>query len=405
MLRRDFICTTALSSGFFGTNIALQADELKKKNKSCILLWMNGGPSTIDIWDLKPEAPTGGKFRPISTSADGVQICEHLPLLAKQMHNLSIIRSMSTREADHTRGRYYLHTGYVPSPTMEHPSYGSVISHQINNNSLDIPPFVSIGGASIGGGFLGAGYSPFVVNTSGEVQNLKFDVQESRMLQRLKALEIIEKGFIKENRGSLPKDHSKTLGKTVKIIGSPQMDAFKVDKEPERIRNKYGNNSFGRSCLMARRLVELGVPFIEVDFGGWDMHTDIFTTLEEKLPIMDKAMSALIEELNERGLYQDTAIIWMGEFGRTPTINSDAGRDHYAKAWSVVVGGANFTGGKIIGVTNDRGTDVITEPYSSEDLMATVVHSLGISLETNFTSNDGRPMKIANSGRLINELF
>lgn len=405
MLRRDFIYTAALSSSLLGSNIALQADELKKKNKSCILLWMGGGPSTIDIWDLKPDAPTGGKFKPISTSADGVQVCEHLPLLAKQMHNLNIIRSMSTREADHTRGRYYLHTGYVPSPTMEHPSYGSIVSHQINNSSLDIPPFVSIGGASVGGGFLGAGYSPFVVNTNGDVQNLKFDVEQTRMLQRLKALEVIEKGFIKENRGSLPKDHSKTLGKTVKIIGSPQMETFKIDKEPQRIRDRYGDNSFGRSCLMARRLVELGVPFIEVDFGGWDMHTDIFTALEEKLPVMDKAMSALIEELNERGLYQDTTIVWMGEFGRTPTINPDAGRDHYAKAWSVVVGGGKFKGGQIVGSTNDRGTDVITEPFSSEDLLASVINSLGISLDIDFTSNDGRPMKIANSGKLINQLF
>lgn len=405
MLRRDFIYTAALSSSLLGSSIALQADELKKKNKSCILLWMGGGPSTIDIWDLKPDAPTGGKFKPISTSADGVQVCEHLPLLAKQMHNLNIIRSMSTREADHTRGRYYLHTGYVPSPTMEHPSYGSIVSHQINNSSLDIPPFVSIGGASVGGGFLGAGYSPFVVNTNGDVQNLKFDVEQTRMLQRLKALEVIEKGFIKENRGSLPKDHSKTLGKTVKIIGSPQMETFKIDKEPQRIRDRYGDNSFGRSCLMARRLVELGVPFIEVDFGGWDMHTDIFTALEEKLPVMDKAMSALIEELNERGLYQDTTIVWMGEFGRTPTINPDAGRDHYAKAWSVVVGGGKFKGGQIVGSTNDRGTDVITEPFSSEDLLASVINSLGISLDIDFTSNDGRPMKIANSGKLINQLF
>ena len=405
MKRREFIYSAALLSGMLGSNIALRADELKKKNKSCILLWMNGGPSTIDIWDLKPDSPTGGKFKPIPTSADGIQICEHLPLLSKQMHNLSIIRSMSTREADHTRGRYYLHTGYVPSPVMEHPSYGSVVSNQINNPILEIPSFVCIGGASIGAGFLGASYSPFVIDTNGNIRNLNFSVEETRMFERLKALETIEKGFIKENRGQLSKDHSKTLGKTVKIMSSSQMDAFKINKEPEAIQQKYGDNSFGRSCLMARRLVELGVPFIEVDFGGWDNHADIFTTLEEKLPIMDQAMNALIQELNERGLYEDTAIVWMGEFGRTPNINTDAGRDHYAKAWSVVVGGAGFKGGQIIGATNDKGTDVITEPYSSEDLMASVINSLGISLETNFTSNDGRPMKIANSGKLITDLF
>ncbi len=405
MKRRDFLYAGALSSALFSSNVLAKADDLKKKNKSCILLWMSGGPSTIDIWDLKPNAPTGGKFKPISTSADGIQICEHLPLLSKQMHNLNIVRSMSTREADHTRGRYYLHTGYVPSPTMEHPSYGSVIYNQINNPALEIPQFVSIGGASVGAGFLGASYAPFVIDTNGNVRDLKFSIPQTRMMQRLKALETIEKGFIGQNRGRLPIDHSKTLGRTVRVITSDQMDVFKIDKEPDAIKEKYGDNSFGRSCLMARKLVELGVPFIEVDFGGWDNHADIFTTLEEKLPIMDRAMNALIQELTERGLYENVALVWMGEFGRTPNINTDAGRDHYAKAWSVVVGGGGFKNGIVVGATNENGTDVITEPYSSEDVMASVLNSLGISLETNFTSNDGRPMKIANSGKLITELF
>jgi hypothetical protein len=287
---------------------------------------------------------------------------------------------------------------------MEHPSYGSVISNQLNNPALEIPQFVSIGGASIGPGFLGASYSPFVVDSNGNIRDLKFNVDELRMIQRLRALEVIEKGFIKENRGSLPQDHSKTLGRAVKVVASDQMNLFKIDKEPEKIKQRYGDNSFGRGCLMARRLVEVGTPFIEVDFGGWDNHADIFNTLEEKLPIMDQAMSALIEDLNQRGLYQDTTILWMGEFGRTPNINTDAGRDHYAKAWSVVLGGGGVKGGQVIGSTNEDGTSVATEPYSAQDIMATVLKSLDISLETNFTSNDGRPMKIANSGKIITEL-
>lgn len=414
MNRRHFInhCTAvssiAASSSFFTQSILANANDLKKRNKSAILLWMGGGPSTIDLWDLKPGAATGGIFKPVSTSADGIQICEHLPLMAQQMHHMNIVRSMSTREADHMRGRYYMHTGYVPNPNVEHPSYGSVISHELMSSipQLDIPPFVSIGGTSIGAGFLGTSYSPFVVNSNGTVRDLDMGIDQSRLDQRLRMLKTIEDKFVNEKRGDYASDHSKLLTKTVKLMTSSQMEVFKVSKEPKEVQERYGNTGFGRGCLMARRLVEMGVPFIEVDLGGWDNHTDIFKTLQDqKLPELDKAMSALISDLNDRGLLQDTAIIWMGEFGRTPNINGNGGRDHWAKSWSVVVGGAGFKGGIIVGETSGDGKEVITEPYSSQDLMASVLKSLGISLETNFTAKNGRPMRIANSGKLIKELF
>ena len=414
MNRRHFlnhsaaISSLSASSLFFTDSILANANELKKKNKSAILLWMGGGPSTIDLWDLKPGTSTGGIFKPVSTSADGVQICEHLPLMAKQMHHMNIVRSMSTREADHMRGRYYMHTGYVPNPNIEHPSYGSVISHELMSSipQLDIPPFVSIGGASIGAGFLGTSYSPFVVNSNGTVRDLDMGIDQTKLDQRLRMLKTIEDKFVNEKRGDYASDHSKLLTKTVKLMTSPQMEVFKVSKEPKEVQERYGNTGFGRGCLMARRLVEMGVPFIEVDLGGWDNHTDIFKTLQDqKLPELDKAMSALISDLNERGLLQDTAIIWMGEFGRTPNINGNGGRDHWAKSWSVVVGGAGFKGGIVVGETSSDGKEVITEPYSSQDLMASVLKSLGISLETNFTAKNGRPMRIANSGKLIKELF
>jgi hypothetical protein len=315
---------------------------------------------------------------------------------------------MSTREADHMRGRYYMHTGYVPNPNVEHPSYGSVISHELISTipQLDIPPFVSIGGPSIGAGFLGASYSPFVVNSNGTVRDLDMGIDKTKLDQRLQMLKVIEDKFINEKRGDYASDHSKLLTKTVKLMTSSQMDVFKVSKEPKEVQERYGNTGFGRGCLMARRLVEMGVPFIEVDLGGWDNHTDIFKTLQDqKLPELDKAMSALISDLNDRGLLQDTAIICMGEFGRTPNINGNGGRDHWAKSWSVVVGGAGFNSGTIVGETSGDGKEVITEPYTSQDLMASVLKSLGISLETNFTAKNGRPMRIANSGKLIKELF
>lgn len=392
----------------FTNSILANAAEMKKQHKSCIMLWMGGGPSTIDMWDLKPGAPTGGQFKPISTSADGVQICEHLPQLAKQMHHLSIIRSMSTREADHNRGRYYMHTGYVPNPNIEHPSYGSVIAHELFDKvpDLEIPPFVSVGGGSVGPGFLGMTWAPFVVNSNGDVRNLNFGNEPQRLVERLTVLESLEKNFINENRGGSSEDHFKVLKKTVNLMTSKQMDAFKVNTEPQAVRDRYGNTGFGRGCLMARRLVEVGVPFVEVDLGGWDNHQNVFPTLQnQKLPEVDKAMSALIGDLYDRGLLETTAIIWMGEFGRTPRINGAAGRDHFARAWSAVVGGAGFKPGIVVGKTTADGMDVDSEAYSSEDLMASVLRALDISLDTTFTSKSGRPMKIANSGKVIKDLF
>jgi uncharacterized protein (DUF1501 family) len=220
------------------------------------------------------------------------------------------------------------------------------------------------------------------------------------------ALDLIEKGFISQKRGLAAENHQKILKKTLNLMTSEQMEAFKVNKEPPEILERYGNNNFGKGCLMARRLVEQGVPFIEVDNGGWDNHSNIHTTLADtKLPLIDKAMSALVEDLDQRGLLEDTAIIWMGEFSRTPRINGNAGRDHWARSWSVVVGGGGMNGGIAVGATNENGTRVDTEPYTSQDVMASICKALGISLQTTFTSNSGRPMKIANSGKVIKELF
>ena len=403
MKRREFLTSTAGVLGLLQTLKANQ-EEIKKNGKSAILLWMGGGPSTMDIWDLKPEATTGGPFRPMNTSGD-VQICEHMPLMAKQMHNMAIIRSMSTREADHMRGRYYMHTGYVPNPSMEHPSYGSVLSHQLRRDDIEIPQFVTVGGGSMGAGFLGAQYNPFSVNSDGRIRNLDMKVDE-RLIQRAYALDFLETNFINQKRGSLAKDHQSVLKQTFNLLTSEQMKAFKVASEPEAVKERYGDSGFGKGCLMARRLVEVGVPFIEVNLGGWDNHQNIHTILKDtRLPVLDQGMSALVEDLEQRELLKDTAIIWMGEFSRTPRINGNAGRDHWARSWSVVVGGAGMNGGIAVGATSSDGTKVITDPYSSQDVMASVCKALGISLSTTFTSKSGRPMKIANSGKIIKELF
>jgi len=403
MNRRDFVATTA---SVLGLTQALESNEreLKRNGKSAILLWMGGGPSTMDIWDLKPESKNGGPFRPIGTSGD-VEICEHMPMMAKQMHNMAIVRSMSTREADHTRGRYYMHTGYTPNPSIEHPSYGSVISKELENKNIKIPQFVSVNGGSMGPGFLGAQYSPFMVNGDGRVKNLDVEIN-ARFYKRIQYLDMLENNFIKSNRGPLPEEHQKILRKTLDVLTSKQMDAMKIANEPQAVKERYGDNRFGKGCLMARRLVEAGVPFTEVGLGGWDNHQNIFPTLKDtNLPMLDRGMSALMEDLEQRGLLKDTVVIWMGEFSRTPRINANVGRDHWARSWSVVVGGGGMNGGISVGGTDEDGKSVEGKAYSSQDIMASVCNALGISLKTIFKSNNGRPMKIANSGQVIKELF
>lgn len=412
MNRRHFMRHMAGASALAGSALAMgqtlkaNATTLSKNRKAAILLWMGGGPSTMDIWDLKPGSSTGGPFKPISTNGD-VEICEHMPMMAKNMDKMSIVRSMSTREADHMRGRYYMHTGYVPNPNVTHPSYGSIVAHQLADTrpELEIPPFVSVGGNSEGPGFLGMSWAPFSVNANGQVRNLDMGIEPDRLTQRMQALKMMESGFIKDNRGIASTEHAKVLDKTLSLMTSKQMDAFKVDQEPTEMQERYGNTNFGRGCLMARRLVETGVPFVEVSLGGWDNHQNIFPTLQNnKLPELDRGMSALMEDLAQREMLDDVAVIWMGEFSRTPRINGNNGRDHWARSWSAVVGGAGMNSGIAVGKTNEDGTRVEGTSYSSEDLMATVCRSLGISLDTTFTSLNGRPMKIANSGKVIKDL-
>jgi hypothetical protein len=411
--RRHFLSHLAAGASLIGAvqsftgALRAHAAHLKSRHKAAILLWLGGGPSTIDMWDLKPGSDTGGPFKPIPSSGD-LQICEHLPQVAKVMHHLAVVRSMSTREADHARGRYYLHTGYVPNPTVVHPSYGAVVSHELADEikDLEIPPFIAIDGASEGAGFLGMAYAPFVVGSDGNVRNLRMPGKQDEAWNRLRMLQTIEKGFVSQRCGPAAADHAKILDKTLAMMTSRQMTAFRVAEESEAIRERYGAHPLGQGCLMARRLIEAGVPFVEVDFGGWDNHQDVFRTLQsDKLPKLDQALSALVEDLEQRGLLQDTVVFCMGEFGRTPRINANVGRDHWARAWSAVLGGSGLKGGIAVGQTNQDGTAVTSKPYSAPDLMATVLKALGISLDKTFTSNNGRPMKIAAGGQVIDELF
>ncbi len=414
MSRRHFMRHVATAASTvpalnFLSHLEANADEVRKNQKGCILMWMGGGPPTIDIWDLKPGSKNGGEFQPIDTSGD-YQISEHMPLTAKVGSDLSLVRSMSTREADHGRGRYYMHTGYVPNPTVVHPTFGSVVGHELGSkrNQLEIPSFVSVGGGSGSAGFLGMINAPFVVDSNGQIRNVPKDDDKGRgrLNQRLSMLSVIESNFIKSNRGESPKAHKDVYGKAVNLMTSAQMDAFKIDSEPADVQDAYGRNNFGKGLLMARRLVETGVPFIEVNLGGWDLHNNVFTTLrDQRLPVLDQGISALVTDLKQRGMLDDTVLVWMGEFGRTPRINQNVGRDHWAASWSTMIGGGGLNNGQAIGKTDADGVRCDGKSYLPGDIWATAAHALGIPTNVVHTSKRGRPMKIANGGTPIKELI
>jgi hypothetical protein len=416
MTRRHFMNhmamggAAAVGASQFLTHLEANAASVTGK-KACILIWLGGGPPTIDMWDLKPKSKNGGEFTPVSTSGD-LQISEHLPETAKMMKDLSVVRAMSTREADHGRGTYFMHTAYVPNPTVVHPTFGSVVSYEVGQKrkELEIPAFVSIGGGGMSPGFLGMSHAPFVVDANGRIQNAEMDANSmGRLNKRLGILSAVEENFIKSDRGDIGQAHKDVYSKAVNLMTSEQMEAFKVEQESQQTRDMYGPaaSQFGRSMLMARRLVEKGVPFVEVNFpGSWDLHNDVFNTLKnQRLPMLDKGIAGLTADLKQRGLLEHTNIVVMGEFGRTPRINANTGRDHWAQSWSVLVGGGSLKGGRAIGETDEDGLRIVSESYLPGDIWASVAYSMGIPIDTVHTSGRGRPMKIAGGGTPIKGLI
>ena len=392
----------------FLRHVEANAQEVRRNGKAVILVWLGGGAPTIDMWDLKPGASTGGDFKPITTAGD-LQICEHLPETAKVMGDLSVVRSMSTIEADHTRGSYFLHTGYRPEATATHPDFGSVVSYELGADrpQLEIPAFIAIGGGGGDPGYLGMAHAPFVVDANGRIRNATSKwVTPARLQNRLAMLEVLEDNFIESGRGDAPQAHKDVYAKAVSLMRSEQMRAFRVEQEDRATRDLYGTTQLGRGLLMARRLVQTGVPFVEVNYGGWDLHNGVFDSLkDDKLPQLDQGLSAITTDLKQRGMLQDTVVVCMGEFGRTPRINQNVGRDHWARSWSVLVGGGGLTGGIAVGATNEDGTRVQGPSHLPGDLWATVAQAIGIPLNTVHTSKTGRPMKLANGGRPIAELI
>lgn len=384
------------------------AQGVKGKAKACILLWMNGGPSHLDTFDPKPGAATGGPFKAIDTSAKGVQICEHLPQVAEQARHLAILRSLTSKEGNHDRAQYLLHTGYAPTASVKHPSLGAWVSKELGDPQFDLPNFVSVRGPSIGAGFLGVAYGPFVVqNPSQPPQNVAYpqNVNPTRFSKRLSAVEFLEKQFAQETGDEKVKERDDVYGKAIRMMHSPRLKAFDISEEPEAVRQAYGDSDFGRGCLLARRLVEAGVKFVEVVLDGWDTHQDNFTRTQNLCKQLDPAMATLIQELNERKLLDSTLVIWMGEFGRTPRINPNEGRDHYPQAWSAVLAGGGIRGGIAYGATSSDGTQVVEKPLTVPDYFATIAAALGMDPKKVYISNVGRPIAITDKGTPVAELL
>jgi len=414
--RRHWLTATSGSllgaslAGWLNT-LAAVAESAASPKRSCILLWMNGGPSQTDTFDLKPGHAHGGPFKPIATRAPGISICEHLPGVAQWTDRLAVIRSMSTREGDHTRARDNLRTGYLPQGPIQFPVLGSLVSKEWNRAPGDLPNYVSIlsqglfGAGTSPAGFLGPDYAPLLVGCDNDenerparlvVDNLSRPegVSSSQAQARLALLQRAEERFLAERRGPAVDEHRNAYAKASRLMSSAAAKVFDLSEEPAEVQERYGRSQFGQGCLMARRLIEKNVPFVEVSLGGWDTHDDNFSRVQALCSVLDKAWSALLQDLKDRGRLESTLVVWMGEFGRTPVINPRQGRDHYPKAWSVVVGGGGIHGGRVVGRTSADAMTVADRPVSAPDLLATVCLALGLDPRKQNLSNVGRPIRL-----------
>jgi hypothetical protein len=410
--RRDFLRGISLAGMAAGTLswtdlMTAQAAELRKKGKACILLWMSGGPSQFETFSPKPDHPNGGSTKAVPTAVSGIQISENFPLLAKSMKDIAVIRSMTSKEGSHPRATFFMHTGYIPSASVKYPSIGAVVAHEIGDPTSDLPSFVRVGGrAQTGsnGGFLGVGYDPFdIQNPAAMPTNTIPTTSVDRFRRRLDLLGQLEQDFA----ATAPQeviDHSQQYERTAKMILSPSMQAFDLSKEPDKMREAYGKTQFGNGCLLARRLIESGVTFIEIDLGGWDTHADNFAETKELAGQVDQPFAQLIADLKQRGMLDSTVIMWMGEFGRTPIINPRGGRDHYPRAFNAVVAGGGLRGGQVIGETDKAGTEVTSNPVTVQDLFQSVCKSLKIDATKENMSPIGRPIKVVDGGKPVKEL-
>lgn len=382
-----------------------RAAEVDKQQKRCILIWLNGGASQFETFDMKVGRPTGGMFRPISTNVPGTQICEIMPKMAQQMDKLTVIRSMHTSQIDHPGGIHLMHTAYSEAANIRFPELGAVVAKYLGREQSALPSFIKIGSnGNSGAGFLGPKFQPFNMGHDGNLPtfartHIKPEIEERRHALR----EFLEEKYTVEHKAETAKMHRAAYDSARRLQSA--LGTFKIDDEWAKYGERYGDSFVGRNLLLARRLVEEGVPFVEVGHSGYDTHGDNFTGHKGLVPPMEQAWAALLVDLQERGLLTSTLVVWMGEIGRTPQINNRAGRDHYVRAWSTALAGCGVKGGLVYGETDKDGKDVVNGPVTEGDFFATVYQALGIDPKTEHYAGS-RPVPIAPFGsNVVKELL
>jgi hypothetical protein len=376
--------------------------------KRCVVLFMHGGASQIDTFDPKPDSRNGGEFRAIETALAGVRVSEHLPGLARRMDRLALIRSLTAKEGNHERARKLMHTGYAPQGGVEHPGLGAHVARKAGLAAA-MPGQVSINLPSEGPGYLGPSFAGFTVaDASKPVRNLAppVPIDAARRERRIELWRELDEGFARSHAGPRV-EGARALGeRAVAMTRAPELTAFELEQESAATRARYGEGEFADGCLMARRLLESGVPFVEVGMKGWDTHEDNFARVRTLSESLDKAMSALIDDLVAGGLWSDTLLVWMGDFGRTPQINGRGGRDHFPTISSVLLGGGPIRGGRVIGATDEDGETIIERPVGVPDLFATITGALAIPGDETHVTTAGRPVTTVDErGTAIAELL
>jgi len=382
--------------------------ELGAKAKSVIVLWMNGGPSHIDTWDPKPGTRNGGPHRAIKTRTPGLLISEHLPRMAELSNKLAVVRSLTTKEGNHQRAQYLMRTGYVPNPTVQHPSLGGWVSKKLGDPNGGLPAFVSVGGPSRGAGFLGVSYGPFVILKAGAVPNntsYSHNVDGERFDSRRGLLGEMEDRFARVTGDPKVEGHRALNEKAVRLMRSPDLNAFDLSAESATVKASFGDTDFGRGCLVASRLVEKGARFVEVVLDGWDTHQNNFERVAKLMSVLDPAMSALVSDLEKKNLLASTLILVMGDFGRTPKINANDGRDHFPACSTAVLAGGGIRGGVVYGETDSEGAKVTKDPVAIADLFATAATLLGMNPHEEVISPIGRPITLTDNGAALRTLI
>lgn len=381
-------------------NSPAAAAEVEKGQKRCILLWMNGGASQFETFDMKPGRRTGGIFRPISTNMPGTQICELMPKMAQCMDKISVIRSMHTSQIDHPGGIHLMHTGFSTEANIRFPEIGAVIAKYLGKDGSDLPNFIKIfSHGNTGAGFLGPKYQPFTLGSEGTMPTFSTSNMSAETEARRHAMrDFVEKDFTARHKAETSVMHREAYEAARRLQSVSKV--FDVDEEWDKYRDLYGDSIFGRRCLTARRLIEHGTPFVEVAQSSYDSHADNFAWHRGLVPPMEHAWAGLLTDLEQRGLLQDTLVVWMGEIGRTPNVNNRSGRDHYVRSWSTALAGAGVKGGLVYGESDADGVDVKDNPVTEGDFFATIYQALGIDpLTEHYTGV--RPIPIAPFGSKV----